>query len=330
MRPSAFSRLSASAATLLFLVRCVTDTPGTGDGGADAAADTGAVVDAADAGVVDAGAEAEASAPACDPKKNFAAPVAVTLQNEVQPVMVYGFKVRAGATHVYVQRGQSQLEQGAIVDHTIQAFPGLANVYGAFFTVGVDVAPDELSMLHAVGGAIARVTRLDLGSKFANPVLLPISLPPLDASLNIMFQVAIAPGVISFARTENSMGAQVADLFEARPNPDGGAYPVVAIGGAHVAGPYVGRPALRDENNLYFTAWGSMTSPHQRVYLMSRPNPSAAWGAPVGVAIDGFTPKATDDIVPLETSADDCTLYFGVAVNNVDGPYAVYQARRPQ
>ena len=313
------------------LCACVSDIPGApdgGDGGGDTGVDAQVVSDASDAATADAP-DAPDAGPACDRMKPFGNPMAVTLQNDVNPVVAYSFKVRANGTHVYLQRSGAKLEQGLFANHTI-TFPGLLDVYTNPFQAGADVSGDELSMVFSTGGGLLRAARMALNGPFLSPMPLPITLPPLDASINQMSQVSLSPGSVAFSRSENSQGPQVVDVFEARANPDGGAYSVTNLSTLHAAGLYVGRSVFLDENHLYLTAWGSMGSPYQRIYFAARPNPMTPWAAPTATPIAGFTPKSTDEVVPLDVSPDDCTLYFGVSNALVDGPYAVYEARRPQ
>lgn len=159
------------------------------------------------------------------------------------------------------------------------------------------------------------------------PTTLPLTLPPVEASLDVIYHVGVAPGMIAFARSENSGGPQAVDIFEARAGADGGPYTLTKLTSLHSAGTYVARPVLRDENHLYFAAWSMVK---QRPFFTWRADPESSWEPAAAVTIDGFNPKADDDIVPLEIAPDDCTLYFGVSANNVDGPYDVYRARRPQ
>jgi hypothetical protein len=44
--------------------------------------------------------------------------------------------------------------------------------------------------------------------------------------------------------------------------------------------------------------------------------------------IQGITVGVGDAVVPFDVSEDDCELVFGVGPSP-DGPYTVYQARRP-
>jgi hypothetical protein len=316
----------------LGLVQCVGDAPVAADAGADAAGEASAadvVTDApADGGPGDVGADA---APACDVKKNFANLTAVTLQNDVNAILVYAMKVRGG--HTYVNRsGQTGVEQGTLANHTI-TFPGLLSVYPTAVLAGVDVSSDELSMVYSTGGGFVRVSRSTLSDTFKTPVTLTIPVPQVDASLDIRYHVAGTAAQVLFTRVENSAGPASVAIYEARADADAGANAYTVAKQATLSSmltPYMARPVLLDENHVYLAGWGSMNQPHQRLLVAARPSPAVAWSAPTAVTIDGFIPKSTDDVVLLETTQDDCTLYVGVSGAGVDGPYSVYEARRPQ
>jgi len=328
--------ITFAAMISLGLVQCVGDAPAPFDAGADAMGDGSAadvVTDApgdggADVGPGDGGADA---APACDLKKNFANPTAVTLQNDVNPILVYSMKVRGARTYVS-RSGQTGVEQGTLANHAI-TIPAPPSVYASAVAAGVDVSPDELSLVYSTGGGIVRVSRAILTDTFKAPVSLIVPVPKVDASLDIWYHVAGTGAQILFTRVDTSAGPASVAIYEARADVDAGANAYTVSKQATLSSPlapYVGRPVLLDENHMYLTGWGSQIQPHQRLLVAARPNPATPWGAATTITIDGFTPMVTDDVVPLETTQDDCGLYFGVSSAGVDGPYAVYEARRPQ
>lgn len=326
--------LTFAAMISLGLVRCVGDAPvqAPADASADATGEGSAadvVTDApADVAPGDGGADA---APACDVKKDFANPTAVTLQNDVNPILVYSMKVRGGRTYVS-RSGHTGVEQGTLANHAI-TIPAPPPVFASFVKAGFDVSPDELSLVYSTGGSLVRASRILLSDTFNAPVVLTIAVPQVDASVDIRYHVAGTAAQILFTRVDNSAGPTSVAIYEARAEVDAGANTYTVSKQATLSSqlaPYVGRPVLLDENHLYLTGWGSVSQIHQRLFVAARANPAAPWGAPTPVTIGGFSPTVTDDVVPLETTQDDCTLYIGVSSAGVDGPYSVYEARRPQ
>jgi hypothetical protein len=91
----------------------------------------------------------------------------------------------------------------------------------------------------------------------------------------------------------------------------------------------VARPVPRSDTRLYLAGWAGTAPAYQRLFVSTRSSASMPWGAPAAVTVDGLTPQAGDHVVPLDVSTDDCTLWYGVGTG-VDGPYSVYEARRPQ
>lgn len=327
-RPLAVLLAGAGAlAITAALVDCSGETATSDDAGVDAPfvpTDTGTDQQASDTGPsVDS--SPDTAKPACDPMKNFAAPAAVTLQNNASPLVVRGFKVRGGIAYLHPQ-ASNKVQQGAYGAHVVST---PTDAYTPITIAGFDVSADGLALTFSTGLGVVRSTRASTGAAFGVPAALSIPMPMLDASTQLYEHLAGTASPLQFTRVENSTGPFTVDIFSATANPDGGpSFVAVNETTLHSGIAYVARPVPRSDTRLYLTGWAGTAPAYQRLHVATRASASMPWGAPVAVTIDGLTPQAGDQVVPLDVSTDDCTVWYGVGTS-VDGPYSVYEARRP-
>lgn len=330
IRPRIFAIAAcAAASTVAALVDCGGDSVVT-DAGADApsapdtgVADTGPGADAgADTAPADSGADTNPAA--CDRMKNFATPTPVKLQNNANPIVAQGFRVRGGIAYFQPQ-STNKVQQGAYASATVSS---PVDAFTPIFVAGFDVSADGLTFTESAGLAIARATRAATNVPFGAASIIGVTLPPLDASIQVWNQVSGTGATIYFARAENSQGAFAVDIFRAT-DVDAGAYATTNQTTLHGGIAYVGRPVPLDETRMYLTGWSGTAPIYQRLFVSTRASAQQPWATPVAVTVDGLTPQTGDQIVPLDVSADDCVLWYGIGTG-VDGPYSVYEARRPK
>lgn len=318
----------AACAPLAALADCGGDSVVADAGGDAPAGDSGPPADSgSDQAAPDAGPDvaADSGAPACDLKKNFGSAIAVKLQNNASPIVANGFRVRGGLAYVHAQ-ATNKVQQGPYGNASVGA---TTDVFSPINIAGFDVSADGLTLTESLGLSIARSTRASTAVAFGAPGVLSVSMPAVDASIQVWDHVSGTGQTLHFARAENSTGPFTVDIFRAT-QIDAGAYASTNEIALHDGGvAYVARPVPQGDTRMYLAGWAGAAPQYQRLYVSTRASAQAPWSAPAALTVDGLTPQTGDQIVPLDVSADDCVLWYGVGTG-VDGPYSVYEARRPK
>jgi hypothetical protein len=315
------------------LAACVGDAAVPGapavDGGTDsttAGPDAGTDV-AADSSRNDGGTDAGA----CDRNKSFANPE--VLMQGVQPLVAWHFRVAKGGTRAYFVAPSSTVVKGgdlagAALSNVLDVKDTGASIVGGF---GISEAETEL-LVAFQGTGVLQYTRANAGAAFqpadfkqfvftaATPTAGDaVYLPYLSRSGGLIFALLQRPTVgppITWDLLSGTLGGTVlaGALATGIKPPDG----------------FASYPVLASPEHLFLARWGAgPTEVYPRLFESRRASATAPWGAPVPIAVGGLVPAGKDVLVPLDVTADECTLFFGRS-DDVTSLYTVYRATRPK